>query len=107
MRRLILATATLLSLAAAPAFADELRDNGGRGFDPSGADAEMLLAATQVGQLVNENQASVAFQTQWYAEHGQNVGMTGFSASLPVAPAEAAADEPAMPLQPHHHKTFG
>lgn len=86
MRRLMLATATLLAFAA-PALADSLRDPGGRGFDPSGPDAEMLQAAAETGNLVNTNQASIAFQAAWYAEHGQNN----------TAPRDAGAPLPVMP----------
>ena len=57
-------------MAAAPALADGPHET--RGFDPSGPDAAMLEAANEAGQMVNTNQATVAFQTEWYKTHDRN-----------------------------------
>ena len=71
MRLFVPIVFALVTAVAAPAFAGP-REDGGRGFDPSGPDAAMLEAANEAGQMVNTNQATIAFRTEWYKTHDQN-----------------------------------
>ena len=71
MRLFVPIVFALITAVAVPAFAGQ-REDGGRGFDPSGPDAAMLEAANEAGRMVNTNQATVDFQTQWDKTHDQN-----------------------------------